>query len=352
MKILHLIDVPWDSGITHYALVLALGQKKRGHPVFISARPGEKPWAKARRMGLKTVPLVETSSLGALRSFIKTHGFDVVNAHTGHTHSLAVAATLGRPVAVVRTRADARTVRSSIGSRLLFARTARVIAAADYIRREYLQTLKLPPRNVKTIHQGIDAEEFKRTPWPKDPVIGIVARLDPVKGHRVLLSAVALISRQYPWLRVHVIGQEENVKVHELENHAAALGIADQVRFLGYQNDIPAVMAECSIGVIASTGSEAVSRAALEWMAAGRAVVAARVGCLPELVDDGRTGLLVDPRNAAALGQALARLLHDPSLLRGLGEAGRKRAETEFNIPLFVSRTLDVYRDALKDVRS
>src|ERR1019366_6007131 len=142
MKILQMLDVPWDSGLAHYALVLAQGLKKKGHPVFVSTVPGEKPWHKAHRLGLRTIPLVNLRNLTALRRFVREHHVDVINAHTGSTHSVAVAAALGQKIAVVRTRSDARAVRSRPGSHFLYHHTQRVIAAANYIRDSFLRELK------------------------------------------------------------------------------------------------------------------------------------------------------------------------------------------------------------------
>src|SRR4051794_28308572 len=101
MKILQLVDVPWDSGLAHYALILAQGLKRKGHQVFVSAVPGQKPWNKAHRLGLKTLPMVKLKNVAALRQFIHKHGIDLLNAHTGATHSLAVAASIGQKTAVV-----------------------------------------------------------------------------------------------------------------------------------------------------------------------------------------------------------------------------------------------------------
>src|SRR5882762_2871324 len=160
MKVLQFIDVPWDSGLAHYALILSQALKRKGHQVFVSAVPGEKPWLKARRLGLKTVPLATLRGLKPLRHFLRDHGIQVLNAHTGSTHSLAVASALGQKVAVVRTRSDARNVRSRIGSHFLYKHTHRVIAAADYIRKSYLNALALPSRKVVTVYQGIALNEF------------------------------------------------------------------------------------------------------------------------------------------------------------------------------------------------
>src|ERR1035441_4704365 len=151
MKILQMLDVPWDSGLAHYALVLAQGLKKKGHPVFVSTVPGEKPWHKAHRLGLKTIPMVRLKNLGALRRFIRDHGVELINAHTGSTHSLAVAAALGQNVAVVRTRTDARAFRRRPGGRFLYTHTQRVITPAEYMRKSFLKESKLAPKKVVTV---------------------------------------------------------------------------------------------------------------------------------------------------------------------------------------------------------
>lgn len=351
MKILHLIDVPWDSGLAHYALILGQGQKQAGHDVVISAKPGEKPWNKAARLGLDTVPYVSLSSLSALRRYIQERGINVLNAHSGSTHTLAVAAAWGQKVAVIRTRSDARPLRRRPGSSLLYFRTQRVIGAADYIRDSFISTFKLPPKKVVTIYQGIDTPQECPESSPSKPVLGIVARLDPVKGHRYLIEATALLSEKYPGLRVLVAGQEENIKTAELRSLAGKARVLDQIEFLGFQSDVQSVMARCSVGVIASTGSEAVSRVALEWMASGKPVVSTTAGCLTEMVKEGQTGYLVPPKDAVALAQGIDRLLREPARLQSMGRAGYDRARGNFSMKRFIDQTLEVYEQALTELR-
>ena len=343
MKILQMIDIPWDSGLAHYALTLSQGLKRQGHQVMVAALPGEKPWKKARSLGLRTLPLSTLKGLGALRRFLKAHKIDLVNAHTGSTQSLAFAAALGQGVSVVRTRSDASLVKRRVGTSFLYKHTGKVIAAAEYIRESFVKTLRLPPEQVVTIYQGIDLSPFSVAPLPAAPVVGIVARLDPVKGHRYLLEAVSVLTQTHPEVRIRIIGQEENVKTRDLREIAERLRFENRVEFLGFQRDIPGAMAGCRIGVIASTGSEAVSRAALEWMAAGRPVVATRVGCLPELVDEKVTGLLIPPKDAPALAQAIGALLRTPARAESMGAAGRARAEKHFAFARFVEKTLAAY---------
>ncbi len=350
MKIMHLIDVPWDSGLAHYALVLAQGQKKKGHQVFVSALPGEKPWHKAHRLGLKTLPMIKLRNLTALRRFVSDHGIQVLNAHTGSTHSLAVAAALGQPVAVVRTRSDARAIRKRPGRQLLYHRTQRVISAAGYIRDSLIRDLEIQPKKVLTVYQGVELSRAMPKEFPKEPKLGIVARLDPVKGHRYLIEALSLLRGTYPGLRLLVAGQEENIKLRDLQKIAQRLRVDPQVEFLGFQREVDACMSDCTIGVIPSTGSEAVSRVALEWMAAGRPVVATRVGCLPEIVQEGVTGYLVDPEDAPALASAIARLLHEPAKARSMGDSAWSRVKRHFSMEHFVERTLRIYQEALSSL--
>lgn len=349
MKIFQMIDIPWDSGLAHYALLLSAGLKRKGHQVFISAVPGQKPWLKAKKLGLKTVPLATWKGLQPLRRFLKDHSIDLINAHTGATHSLAVAAVLGQDVAVVRTRSDARHVKSKVGSQFLYKRTHRVIAAADYIRRAFLDELKLASSKVVTVYQGLAVTDIDATPLPHEPILGIVARLDPVKGHRYLLEALSLLRDRYPTLRLQVVGQEENVKMRELRSMAKHLRIDEQVDFVGHSSKVSSDMAQCRVGVIASTGSEAVSRVALEWMASGRPIVSTDVGCLPEMVDEGKTGLLVAAKNAPALARAIAQLLNQPRQAEAMGREARRQAEERFTMDRFVEQTIDVYRAALKE---
>jgi len=350
MKIMQMVDVPWDSGLAHYALSLAQGLKAKGHEVFVSATPGQKPWHKAHRLGLKTLPLVSLKGLGPLRRFAREHGVEVINAHTGSTHSVAVAAALGQKIAVVRTRSDARALRRRPGGGFLYKHTQRVIAAAGYIRDSFLKELKLPPKKVVTIYQGLAVEDFEPVPFPKAPVIGVVARLDPVKGHRYLIEALWILKATYPALRLRVIGQEENIKVRDLQAIAVRLRVNHLVDFAGFQSDVGKAMGECTIGAIPSVGSEAVSRVALEWMASGRPVVAAKVGCLPEIVQPKETGWLVEPKDAPALAAALAKLLHEPAKAETMGQRARSAARERFSMETFIDKSVAAYKAAIGEL--
>jgi glycosyltransferase involved in cell wall biosynthesis len=345
MRILHLLDIPWHSGLAHYALSLAAALRGVGHETWIGARQSSGPWTAAGALGLPCVPYARLSSLPALQAFLRRERIGVVDAHTGGTHTLAVAATAGLAAVVVRTRGDARPVRKRPGAGLLFRRTGRIIAAAEYIRQQYLDAVGLPPEQVVTILQGVELPPAVSAP-AGSPRVAIVGRLDPVKGHADFLAAAALILPRHPGTRFIVAGRPETIARSDLERQARDLGLGEAVEITGHLDDLAALHREAGIGVVASTGSEAVSRVTLEWLAAGRPVVATRVGGIPELVDDGRTGFLVPPRDPAALAEAIGVLLAHDERRRVMGEAARADAVARFSLSRFAAETVRVYEEA------
>ncbi len=339
MNILHVSDEPWDSGIAHYALSLAGEQSRRGHRVRLWCRPDSPPGAAARRQGLEVRDLTRPwLSLGDLRGEVRSRGIQVINAHTGTGHSLAAAAAAGLPVAVVRTRGDARPAEAHALARALARRTAAFIAANTGIRRDL--EASFPGARVELIFQGIGSGGA--APEAAEPAVGLVGRLDPVKGHEDFIAAAARVSARHPEARFHAAGGGPAERLTELRALAAG-----RVEFHGFIPDVSEFMARCRVGVVASTGSEAVSRAALEWMSRGRPVVATSVGCLPDLVEEGRTGRLVPPGSPEALASALGALLADPARAREMGRAGRARFERLFSLERFVDNTETLYHDLL-----
>jgi glycosyltransferase involved in cell wall biosynthesis len=204
-----------------------------------------------------------------------------------------------------------------------------------------------PGSRVGLIPQGIEGPAAA-PPLPKGPIAGIIARMDPVKGHAVLLDAALTLKPQVPGLVVACAG--EGPELMRLNWRLKPQGLDGVVRLLGRVPDRWAFIGACRIGVVASIGSEAVSRAALEWMAAGRPLVATRVGGIPDLVAHGTTGLLVPPGDADALAAAVKSLLDDPERAAAMGAAARARWESFFSPGPFFTRTQALYEQALRPV--
>jgi glycosyltransferase involved in cell wall biosynthesis len=340
MKILHIEDEPWDSGIAHYALTLCAQLRRLGHEVHFWGRRGSPLVAAGERAGLRIRGLrCPWGSLHRLRAGVRTAGIALINAHTGSGHALAAALAALTRVAVVRTRGDARPTAKHPLARLLARRTDAYIAANTAIARELASAF--PGARVATVFQGIAAGPA--LPLPQDCVFGLLGRLDPVKGHDDFLRAAALVRGAHPEASFRSVGGGAPLRRSQLEGRAKSLGLEGCCEFTGFSADVPAELARCRVGVVASVGSEAVSRAALEWMAAGRPVVATAVGCLPDLVEDGVTGFLVPPGDAAALGRVLSRFLEEPALAESLGAAARRRFDERYSLGRFAAETLKVY---------
>lgn len=350
MKILHLIDEPWDSGLTTYALQIAELQQKAGEQVTVAVLAGKKPERLAHEKGLITAPF---EGVWGLRKILK-RPWDIINAHTGRAHTWAVltrslSADSRSAVPVVRTRGDARPVRVNALSRFVYRRTAGFVAASGHIGRQFEDELGLGEDRFEVIYPFVHSDgEITAPPAGR---VGILGRLDPVKGHAVFLEAAALILRQQPQTRFLVAGKEAGVTIRLLQNQAEQLGIAPSVEFLGHVPDARAFMRGCTVGVIASIGSEEISRACLEWMSVGRPVVATLVGSLPELVEPGETGRLVAPGDGAALAEAVEAFLQDPAAAQSAGRAGWNRVRRLYSAPLACEKTEAFFRRFLRTAR-
>lgn len=349
MRVLHIDDEPYDSGLTQYALRAARGLKERGHAVAFWGLSGAAPLEAAQAAGLETTgfrqPWLE---LGVLRRSLAAFRPEVVAAHTGSSQTLAAFLCGRRGPAVVRTRGDSRALRRRPGAGLLWSRTRAFVAANERIREDFdrrFGDFKVPST---VVYEGMPDPGAPVPPPGGSPVVGVVARLDPVKGHAVLLDAFGRLCRDLPDVRLLVVGRSENVAAKDLSEHAARLGISDRIVLEGRVPDALDFMRRCHIGVVASLGSEAVSRAAVEWMSLGRPLVATAVGCLPEYVDEGVTGRVVAPGDAEALAGALKALAMDPLLRERMGRAARERWERLFRMERFVAATEKAYEGAIE----
>ncbi|MFA5779806.1 MAG: glycosyltransferase family 4 protein [Elusimicrobiota bacterium] len=357
MKILNIIDIPWNSGITSYAMELSKGLLQNGHKIFFAGVKDSLPLQIAKENGFEAVEICTRKSpfiLGSvlrLKKLIEKEGIDIVNAHTGKSHFLAYLSSLfsDKKFAIIRTKSDTRYPKKNF----LYKKTAKIIVASEFIRKQYLN-IRIEPGKVITIYQGIKLNNFRlptgvypaKSGDSRLPIIGIIGRLDPVKGHKYFLGAAASVLKEIPDAKFLVAGKEENIKYEELKKLAVKLGIEKSVEFLGYVSDVNDFMSKCTLGVITSTGSEAVSRVLLEWMVCGKPVVATLVGCIPEILEE---KFLVSPCNTEILARKIIELLQNPALAKNAGETNRKKIGEKFNLEKFVTETEKIYDEAIND---
>ncbi len=343
MKILHILDERWDSALTAYGLFLAEAQQKAGQDVFIAARPGRYAFETAKAKSIHVVPL---SNPVSLRSWVARSAIDVVNAHTGAGHTMGLIAVLGCSTVLVRTRGEAREIRRNVLHAPLYRRTDAVIAASARIADQYLSAFPSVKSKLWVVYPGLDVKSYEPEPAGRLR-FALVARLDPVKGQEVFLDALGLIKHELKDEEFVITGDEKNTPLKKIYDKVEALGLQHWVRITGRQEEIGPFMLSCHAGVITSTGSEALSRVCLEWMAAGRPVLASAVGCLPELVSTGENGFLVPPRSPDVLGKALLKLIRDANMRRAMGKRAHEIAAERFNAGRFVRETQKIYEKAI-----
>ncbi len=224
--------------------------------------------------------------------------------------------------------------------RLLGRFTDLSLAVSRGVRDYLVSQAGLDPAKIRVVANGVDVAAIDAARPGKavrrelglpesSPVIGLVGRLDHWgKGHKELFEAMAPLMERHP---VHALIVGGGRRMDEVKALAASLGLAGEVHFLGPRRDVPDLLNAMDIFVLPSF-SEGVSLALLEAMAAGLPVIATAVGGTPEVVTDSENGLLIPPRDAAALAAALERLLADPAWARQLGENARVHVREHFSL--------------------
>ena len=222
-----------------------------------------------------------------------------------------------------------------------------------------LRSLRLPgKKRAATVYSGIEVreegtgnrEQGKAKRKEAGPCIGLIGRISPWKGQHIFLQAAAQVHARFPDARFQIVGSAlfgEEAYERQVCALATALGLQECVEFTGFRDDVPALLDEMEILVHASTTGEPFGKVVVEGMAAGLPVVATDGGGIPEIVEDGVTGLLVPMGNADALAAAICRLLAYPEAARALGCRGRQRARARFTIQETARRMECVYSEIL-----
>jgi glycosyltransferase involved in cell wall biosynthesis len=325
---------------------------------------------KLRRSGIP-VTVIDTPddgvAVGALAAHLAEIRPDVIHNHMfraeviGTRAAMALQAIGHRRPYIVSTVHSSR-VRSATDRedvRRLTPEMDRLIAVSRAIERK----IDAEGRNVGVpidlIYNGVDLDRYApqepcstlRDEYGLEPgsqVVGVVARLEPEKGHPTLLDAWPLVLHAAPDAYLLVVG--EGSQRDALERQSAELRVAHRVVFTGRRDDVPAVTAALDVAVLPSY-REAQGLSVLEAMALSRPVVASNVGGIPEMIDDGLTGLLVPPHDAPALAGAITRLLVDPTYADAIARRGHDTVHERFCLEQMVRAIEAIYDEGARAVR-
>ena len=347
----------WRGG-QNQVLLTVNGLRAIGHRAILVAHPSGELRKRAAE-GLELVPIashseIDLSAAWRLSRVIRRLAPDVVHAHDAHATAMAALAVpmagsaAKSPTLVVSRRVDFH-LRNHSFSRWKHRQVDCFIAASEAIRR-MLVADGIPPLRVVTVHEGIDVEHVQAAPAVnvhevcflphRSPLVGNVAALVPHKGQRHLVEAARLVVRELPDARFVIFGEGELRE--QLERQVRDYHLEKHVMLPGFRTDVLGCIKGFDVFAMSSV-TEGLGTSLLDAMACSRAIVATRAGGIPEIVDDGRTGVLVEPRDHAAMARAILRLLKDPDLRRRMGDAGLARVREQFTVDRMVAETAAVY---------
>jgi len=281
--------------------------------------------------------------LGAYRfwSCLRHHDFAIVHHHfAGRTVRQIIRASSKAPV-VVQLHARISEIDAARSIPVAVRNADLVIAVSHAVARQVQNQKPIVVYSGVESREGFNAVEITaRT----SIVVGAAGRLVDIKGLSDLVRAIALLSSEFPNLHLEIAG--DGPELGNLQEEARRLGLIGRIRFLGWQRHLEPIFRSWDIFAMPSL-TEGFPMAALEAMAQGLPIVATNVGGLPELVEDGRTGILVPPSDVEALAKGLRTLIQDTKRRQGMGAAGWRRARDQFSVDRMVAQTVAIYDSLL-----
>ena len=234
-----------------------------------------------------------------------------------------------------------------------------VICNSESISRHMRDDFGVPAEKIRFIPRGVDLERYhwkdpRREAARGDWQVAAIGRISPIKGLRELIRAFAVVVKQMPKTKLHIVGSAESKHLGhlaELKSWVSRLELGESVMFDGYQQDVPSVLHQMDLLVMPSTCEEAFGRILIEAGASGVPVIASRVGGVPEVISERKSGLLVPPGDPLALAQAMLALLKDRKLAFELARENRRRVENIYPAPRMIIQTLEAYREASESLR-
>jgi glycosyltransferase involved in cell wall biosynthesis len=278
---------------------------------------------------------------------------DVIHAHKfgSNIWGVVFGRLSGVPVVVTHEHGwafEGRRMRMFLDRELIGRGSDAHVAVSREDRRRMIEVEKIDPETAVFVPNGISS---LRPPSGRDvradlgigagdPVVISVGFLRQPKAMDVLIEAAARIAPRFPALKVLIVGEGDDRPTYEAL--IDRLGLGATVSLLGLRSDVPDLLAASDVAVL-STNSEGSPLSVMEYMDAGLPVVATRVGGIPDLIDHGVEGLLVEPQDAEGLGEAIARVLGDPDEARRMGERARARRRREFDIGVMAENLQNLY---------
>ena len=383
MRILITSNVRWWNAEAAYAATLARELLNAGHKVWVLTLPNSLNETKLRSWNLPIITDIPLSSSNPwqlwrayrrLQSLIEEQQIQIVNAHRSEGFPLLVLLRQRlKSFALIRTRGTTRPLRDHWLNRKLHEDWIEsVIVPAQVIASQLRQILNLPSERLQVIYypvnpSSIDSqgeseaqqsrlECLDRLGIPRQcRVIGIVGRIRPVKGQRILLKSFATLRKRFPDIVLLMLYRDTNETEAEWQGLLQDLvesNLQQSVYLYGYREDVLEIMRHTDIGVVSSVDSEVICRVAVEFFSVGKPVIAFPTGALPEIIQDGVTGRIAKDKSAEALAEILEWMLESPERISEFGKNARQQSLERFDPNKLLEQTLSVYEQSWQHLQS
>jgi glycosyltransferase involved in cell wall biosynthesis len=353
------INTQWRGG-QRQVLWMGEGLRRRGGRPIFALRPGVPLAERARAAGIEVIPIDPLIAewgpwtVLRLRRVIRRERVAIVHAQSGHTMALAALATAGTRAKVVFARRVTTPLRDNRATRWKYARADRLIsvsrAGVDGLLRAGVDAAR-----VRVVPSGVPLAPLASPPAaellarlgvpPGVPLAVMVASLSAAKDPSAFVRAIHAARRAVPELHALLVG--DGPLREALAAEIAALGLASTVHLTGFRSDAESLEAAASVVVLTSRNLEGTPGVLIDALALGKPIVCTRVGGVPEVIEDGVSGLILPIGHAEAIGGAIARVILDPALASRLSAGALARAPM-FSIEHTVDRTIDVYRELVE----
>jgi glycosyltransferase involved in cell wall biosynthesis len=344
---------------------LAFGLARRGVRITVATSPS-RVWAdRLAGTGIvyEAIPMKrawDPRAVWRLARVVRRHRIDIIHAHKGRARTLALLAGLlgPRPALILN-----RGVSFPLTPWNRFGYTSRrvhaIVAVCEAIKRD-LVAAGVPAGKIEVIYSGTDVARFhpavdgahirRELGLDADHFLVTQVGVRSWRGWHDVLEAMARLVPRIDRARLLFIGAPAP-RIAEVLDRARERGLGGRVFVLGHRDDVPQILAASDLVVDASWGGLGLTGSLREALACERPVIGTNLAGMPELIEDGRTGLLVPPRDPDALAQAIVKLADDPAFRREIGRAGRARVEARFSLQAKVDATEALYRRLLARTR-
>lgn len=366
MRIIQVLNSPNWSAASAYCVNVSAELIKLGHDVLLMTEPGN-PMKQALRLGIPCDGKLNLNSenlfeqikcMKHFKQVFKHYQPDVVSAHMnkGSWMPAFVAKKSCQKAVVVRVRADILAPNKHLGNIYINHYWNDHIVCSSELHKEVChKNLWLSNDRMSVVYGCVDADKFNPEAsdgcfrkeigaTDDDFLVCLLGRLSPVKGHEYAVKAIETLKDLPKKVKLLCVGYECERNLAWLKGEAERKGVSDRLIFVGRREDLPSILASVDVGIITSIGSEANSRATLEYMASGKPVISTRVGVIPELIVEGETGFITEIRDTDTMADRIKYLALNPDVCKRMGIASRKRIKENFTFEKFGIQMEKVYK--------